>query len=129
MFAFDVIEEILLRSDAKDLVPWKRAAKGEGQHSQAMVKRTIVEPSQREEREIEELYRHEVGDTDNLYLHEDEIREIRSDVTMREERRRRWLDKLRERRLIRSAQICRCLSSFHIGSAYGKAVAVGYRVL
>nr|GEW52902.1 hypothetical protein [Tanacetum cinerariifolium] len=27
MFAFDVIEEILLRSDAKDLVPWKRVCK------------------------------------------------------------------------------------------------------
>ncbi|GKE93922.1 hypothetical protein Tco_1575017, partial [Tanacetum coccineum] len=58
------------------------AVKGEGQHSQAMVKRTIVGPSKQEEREIEELYRHEFGETENLYLHEDEKLERLDQATL-----------------------------------------------
>ncbi|GJT29586.1 RNA-directed DNA polymerase, eukaryota, partial [Tanacetum coccineum] len=42
----------------------------EGQHSQAMVRR-VIQASEEETRKIEEVYRQEVGETENVFVHED----------------------------------------------------------
>ncbi|GJV95175.1 hypothetical protein Tco_1546752 [Tanacetum coccineum] len=47
----------------------------EGQHSQAMVRR-IIQAFEEGTRKIEEVYRREVGETGNFFMHKDESGEI-----------------------------------------------------
>ncbi|GJT29589.1 putative F-box domain-containing protein [Tanacetum coccineum] len=64
------------KNNKTSFIAWSfKAAVEEGQHSQAMVRR-VIQASEEETRKIEEVYRQEVGETENVFVHEYESGDI-----------------------------------------------------
>ena len=61
----------------KSIKSWSiNGFEGKGQHSQATIRRFIIKASEQRIKEIEAVYRQEVGETENFYFHEEGNGEI-----------------------------------------------------